>query len=318
MRRLVLALVCMLVALLATAPASARVVPVNASAMTASRPADSRLGLNGEIAYYTYCFSLREPRLASRNSVVGLRRASDPTLRWKGRPRQVFGGTEVYDMRARQWVPEMGAFLSIDELAYQDARSTLWGWPRQNPVRYRDPSGRLPMDGSTTDRAIGAHQDWNDSNFQSGVTTGGALGALLDLHVVAPALAYIIDAGLFISSGRELPLLGLGGNPMRAKAPPGRNMAGDCREMAKRPALDYGEGQLIEAVPVGAEKFPNGWGFHVAHEMPSGEIIDAKLGATFESEAAWRRAFAGDAEALVSRSPYPTPPHGPPLPGDGL
>jgi len=47
-------------------------------------------------------------------------------------------------MRARQWVPELGSFLSIDEFAFHDARSTLWGWPRQNPIRWRDPSGRTP------------------------------------------------------------------------------------------------------------------------------------------------------------------------------
>lgn len=132
----------MLVSLLTTVPASARVTSVDASAILASRPADSRLGLNVEIVYYTYCFSLREPRLASGKSVVGLRLASDPSLRWKGRPLQHFGGTEVYDMRARQWVPEMGSFLSIDELAYHDPKSTLWGWPGQNPIRYVDPSGR--------------------------------------------------------------------------------------------------------------------------------------------------------------------------------
>jgi hypothetical protein len=63
-------------------------------------------------------------------------------LRWKGRPRQLFGGTEVYDMRARQWVPELGVFLSIDEYRYHSPRTTLWGWPGQNPLRYRDPSRR--------------------------------------------------------------------------------------------------------------------------------------------------------------------------------
>jgi hypothetical protein len=35
----------------------------------------------------------------------------------------------------------MGAFLSIDEFAYHDAHSTLWGWPGQNPIHYRDLTG---------------------------------------------------------------------------------------------------------------------------------------------------------------------------------
>ncbi len=63
-------------------------------------------------------------------------------LRWKGRPLEVVGGVEIYDMRARQWVPELGAFLTIDEYAFHDAKSTLWGWPAQNPFSYADPAGR--------------------------------------------------------------------------------------------------------------------------------------------------------------------------------
>jgi hypothetical protein len=52
------------------------------------------------------------------------------------------GGVELYDARARMWSPRLGTFLSIDEFAYHDPRSTLWGWPNQNPSRYADPSGR--------------------------------------------------------------------------------------------------------------------------------------------------------------------------------
>jgi RHS repeat-associated protein len=61
-------------------------------------------------------------------------------LRWKGRWfSPVAGGT--YDVRARQWSPELGIFLSVDEFEYQDANSTLWGWGNQNPVRFMDPTG---------------------------------------------------------------------------------------------------------------------------------------------------------------------------------
>jgi len=62
-------------------------------------------------------------------------------LRWKGRWfSPVAGG--LYDVRARQWSPELGVFLSVDEYRYHDSKSTLWGWPNQNPARYADPSGR--------------------------------------------------------------------------------------------------------------------------------------------------------------------------------
>jgi RHS repeat-associated protein len=63
-------------------------------------------------------------------------------LRWKARWfSPVAGGT--YDVRARQWSPELGVFLSVDEFEFHDRRSTLWGWAHQSPVRYRDPSGRF-------------------------------------------------------------------------------------------------------------------------------------------------------------------------------
>jgi RHS repeat-associated protein len=63
-------------------------------------------------------------------------------LRWKGRWfSPVAGGT--YDVRARQWSPELGVFLSVDEYWAHDPRSTLWGWGNQNPVRFSDPGGRF-------------------------------------------------------------------------------------------------------------------------------------------------------------------------------
>jgi RHS repeat-associated protein len=62
-------------------------------------------------------------------------------LRWKARWfSPVAGGT--YDVRARQWSPELGAFLSIDELRMHDNNTTLWGWPGQSPVHLSDPFGR--------------------------------------------------------------------------------------------------------------------------------------------------------------------------------
>jgi len=39
----------------------------------------------------------------------------------------------------------MGAFLTIDGYQYFNSRSTLWGWPGQNPIRWSDPSGNHPL-----------------------------------------------------------------------------------------------------------------------------------------------------------------------------
>ncbi|MCA9644094.1 MAG: hypothetical protein KC492_25550, partial [Myxococcales bacterium] len=80
----------------------------------------------------------------------------DQDLRWKGRPRDVLGASlETYDMRAREWVPEMGGFGSVDELAFWDVRTTLWGWPAQSTLRFADPFGRGESGGG------GSTDDWS-------------------------------------------------------------------------------------------------------------------------------------------------------------
>lgn len=68
-------------------------------------------------------------------------------LRWKARWHSTVSGAEIYDVRARQWAPEVGAFISVDEYEYHRETSTLWAWPSQNPIRYRDPSGRYAQGG---------------------------------------------------------------------------------------------------------------------------------------------------------------------------
>ncbi len=52
------------------------------------------------------------------------------------------GGVELYDARARMWSPKLGTFLSVDEFAWHDSSTTLWGWPGQNAIRWGDPFGR--------------------------------------------------------------------------------------------------------------------------------------------------------------------------------
>jgi RHS repeat-associated protein len=63
----------------------------------------------------------------------------DQPLRWKGRPWSDF--SSLYEVRARQWSPELGVFTAIDEHSYHDARATLWGWVGSNPIVEADFSG---------------------------------------------------------------------------------------------------------------------------------------------------------------------------------
>ncbi|MBK7582073.1 MAG: DUF4157 domain-containing protein [Myxococcales bacterium] len=48
-------------------------------------------------------------------------------------------------VRNRQWSPELGAFVSPDEFGYATTTGTLWSWPGQNPMRWRDPFGNEPI-----------------------------------------------------------------------------------------------------------------------------------------------------------------------------
>ena len=122
-------------------------------------------------------------------------------LRWKARPRYVFGGTEVYDMRARQWAPELGAFLSIDKYRFHSPRTTLWGWPGQNPIRWRDPSGHDAF-GSAIGAGIGG---------MIGARVGFVLGGGAGLAGIAggPAVAVTVPTGAFAGAGAGLAAGGL-------------------------------------------------------------------------------------------------------------
>jgi RHS repeat-associated protein len=110
------------------------------------------------------------------------------TYRWKGRPFvNVAGG--VYDMRARFWSPAMGAFLTIDGYAYDDANSTLWGWPGQNPIRWADPSGHDPY--SVYCYLVGCNGSgpgWlpRAPDYYSGtVNVGGSIGGTANVTVTS-------------------------------------------------------------------------------------------------------------------------------------
>jgi RHS repeat-associated protein len=69
----------------------------------------------------------------------------DQPLRWKARWWSEH--SRLYDVRARQWSPEIGSFTSIDAFAMHDQRATLWAWPRMNPLGFSDPSGWGPDPG---------------------------------------------------------------------------------------------------------------------------------------------------------------------------
>ncbi len=105
--------------------------------------------------------------------------ASGRRFRWKGRWWNE--ASRTVDMRAREWSPELGVFLSIDGLGYFDTKSTLWGWPEQNPLRYSDPSGNCPGCIGALIGGIGGGVGYALSaptNLSWGAFMGGALQAM--------------------------------------------------------------------------------------------------------------------------------------------
>jgi RHS repeat-associated protein len=80
-------------------------------------------------------------------------------LMWKGRWFSSLAGG-IYDVRARQWSPGMGAFLQVDLFSMHDEKSTLWAWAAQSPVRARDPRGRDPIFLTECETTCNLSQTW--------------------------------------------------------------------------------------------------------------------------------------------------------------
>ncbi len=198
---------------------------------------------------------------------------------------------ELYDARARMWSPKLGTFLSVDEFAFHDARSTLWGWPGQNSIRWRDPTGRIGMgDSASSDRAIGSSQNWGDSSFQTGVNQGAAAGAAPvalyfapEAAAAMPGFAQVLGLGMFAFAASQVQssddvgghmrlalavggLKGLGSaseaaggvckatdamNAVRAACP-----GGQCDALSRALIAELGEGQLATLFPKGGGPLP--------------------------------------------------------------
>jgi len=212
--------------------------------------------------------------------------AVDQPHRWKGRwYSQVAGG--IYDVRARQWSPQLGAFLTIDEFAFHDTTSTLWGWPGQNPIRFRDPTGHLPMDSAAGGAWDRFHRGFMQipTEQQAGLSAAMAAGAALGLLGPAAAeSAASVETGITIASILSRSALGRAvlaaagvsaapakraadaGRPMVGQIPPG-NLAGQCVDIAKANLRRYPGSQLVSAPSAN----------HWAVQLASGEIKDPSL-----------------------------------------
>jgi RHS repeat-associated protein len=171
----------------------------------------------GGVAYYELDLAgnVRRLRIAGGADLGGYRytafgQTKDDTatllqpLRWKARWHSTLNGAEIYDVRARQWAPELGAFISIDEYWAHGFQGTLWSWPGQNPIRYSDPSGRLDP-GTAVAIAAGV--------------VGGASGAAAAVVGAAVIGLLLPPSGPGLPSGGTGPGQGSGGGTAPTPAP---------------------------------------------------------------------------------------------------
>jgi len=197
--------------------------------------------------------------------------AIDQPLRWKGRPFTGAAGG-LYNMRARWWSPRLGVFLSMDALRYHDARSTLWGWPGQNPVRWSDPSGRCPTcliaEGGAVVGAVAyaftAPTNLSWSEFGANALAHGAAGAAFAVAAArSPAATFLATGAFGVSSEKDLWKLGVaalggvggrgsgscaakGGAAAKAEALSGGSLT--AQETAQLQALADAHGTQIDVV----------------------------------------------------------------------
>lgn len=129
-------------------------------------------------------------------------------LRWKGMWRFDVGGVELYDARARMWSPELGVFVSVDEYAFHDPATTLWGWPHASPLRYGDPFGRgVTPPGGRWDIGVfapGTDRQVLEQSAQWNVESGRAWDAG---DYGSAALKLWASAGAFYAAKVTVPLL---------------------------------------------------------------------------------------------------------------
>ena len=112
-------------------------------------PLPSDLGGYEYLAFGKLVSGTAAPEAPKVPNAQGTPVAFNQPLRWQARPFIDKAGG-VYDFRARFWSPETATFLEPDEYGYLERPGTLWSWPRQNPFRWRDPSGRDGWDTFST------------------------------------------------------------------------------------------------------------------------------------------------------------------------
>jgi hypothetical protein len=135
-------------------------------------------------------FELAPAKIASGFELSSARNASGKSARGRGE------GVRVHH-RNRVWSPELAAFLSPDEFEFATTTGTLWSWPRQNPMRWRDPGGQsVPLPAGSADdfNAFAAASAWLIQNAGNEWSIGNYGTSALDAAAgVVTGLAAVLS-----------------------------------------------------------------------------------------------------------------------------
>jgi RHS repeat-associated protein len=154
--------------------------------------ASNRASLPSDLGGYRYTAfgKLRPPTTTTPfPAVAGNTPPYRQPLLWQGRWAANAEAT-LYDFRSRVWSTELGAFLQPDQFQYPGPTGTLWSWAGQNPVRWRDPSGRLdPASLAAGIIAAGeAGAAWAAAAVGGAAVAAGGVGYALGYGAIGPCL----------------------------------------------------------------------------------------------------------------------------------
>ena len=116
----------------------------------------------------------------------------EQALRWQGRPWDSVTGS--YDFRNRVWSPDLAAFLSPDEFIYHRGTGTLWSWPGQNPIRWRDPSGRDQGSGDAIGESMMLQREDLSSDQMQSISVYRGAGVFAEFAALFAALGGVAAA----------------------------------------------------------------------------------------------------------------------------
>ncbi|OFZ18888.1 MAG: hypothetical protein A2X94_03185 [Bdellovibrionales bacterium GWB1_55_8] len=143
--------------------------------------------LNGEAAGAARAFGAWGENLSSSASTITA--ASSPVA-YGFTGRQLDSESQTYYYRARTYLPDTGRFAQPDPIGFDGKDTNLYRYVKNDPLKYIDPKGLLPMDSPGWDR------------FNEAVQSDKSLGAICAAVACTTANAVGGGACLYAAPGK--------------------------------------------------------------------------------------------------------------------